>query len=1262
MKKRILIIAGLAALSTGIAAVALTGCGYKFEEYSYNRGGTSERDWRALEYPDTDIKMDGVVDESAYGEGHLSFTDVTGVNMKVYAHMGEEGVFFGFVSNDENVNYNPAHDVFHNTSVEIQVAPYGTSSLNANVVQLRLGADGTPDQWVGFRSDNGTYDYTKKYIPSMGAVHINGELNGEADGYSVELYLPYTSIGLSEKPESVVCAPSFNTMPDPLSEARATWTMMLGCDLSAPSSWYVVNGEGMQAHTAGFSADGNGTTVDQKSAGRQFYYFGHTPLESYYLKAKLNVTLESGPFFGDEQFPKFGLVNKSDRALQSFYIDAAQRSGTNFGTVHAEQTTASGTEWEWDTNASASLEGHWGNGYIKNYAGKWMETIYYGGNLYFVLDGTLVKTVHGFAPASEGAIPGFMGFNTRMKFTSIEFEKDAQKVETEAKKYLPKELTIDGDLSDWTDEAVNRENHYKEITDAENGNSMKVHAFRGQDGLYVSYEVHHKVFVPAKKWDDGWSANTNIEMYVNGTDSKNQYAVTSFGTGGYMDAVMNVRRLEDRTFSTVAEIFIPFASLERDGFDPDGLLKVGFAFKTAGNSEDDKLNGTDWWAFEGTPKTKQYTVRENGIGDEYTLTYEAGEGTGAQVTQKLFGGDTIRLGPQASYSKAGYRFVAWSDEEEGTLYLDGSDYTMPDRDATLTALWLQNGLTGTHHVTYAKGDGEVTGAVPEDTANYAPGDAVTLQGCELSREGYRFAGWTDGTYTYRAGAKAYVADEDITFTAVWVKVSALTYSLGDAEGDVPEGGEYADGEKVLITSDIPERSGYDFYGWSFDDVVYKAGDKFEMPGTNVELTAVWRKKITVDGNLADWVETGSKSLTAHSLTDQRGATWYGELRSDGLYLAAELYHNNVPVTDKPEWFNNFNFELRIKVNESNASHFYVWLSGGTSAANVRYGADGSPNLTGVNVKFTYADGGSRASHHSIFEVFLPTSYFSGYLEADGSLSVGVAVKSGDYNNGSAEKFTGGSVNYESGDTWYAPYGVWPDNPDYYAYVTEYGMQLKEEHEHPDWKFGAESAVDDDGSIEVDGNISDWTGIKTLSIVGSGLYSGKQVTFYGKMTKAGLYLAAEAYHATFTTGAGNWFDNTNFELRIGRNFGSTGDDNRRPAQFWVNATGETTCAKSSNITTAAISHETVSDRGQYVGHHTVIECFISAADLMKYDYMVADGMIYVGMAWKTNGDGINNAQMGDGDAWWMPKGEHVNTLPACVDGTGVYTAKEYAERA
>ncbi len=1255
MKKKTFLLATLSVLAAGTLAVGLAGCGYSFKEYSFE-GGAEEKNWRDLEYPDTNIEVDGVVNASEYGDGYLSFSDVNDVNMKVYAHMGEEGVFFGFVSDDKNVNYNPRNAVYNNTSVEIQVAPFGTTSLNVNAIQLRLGADGTTEQWVGFRSEDG-YTYSKKYIPEMGAVHVNGELNGEADGYSAEIYVRYAALGLSEKPGSVICAPSFNTLPDVTNSTRATWTLMLGCNLDNPSTWYVVDGTGMTGHTAGFTS--NEKTAENDKGGNEFYYFGSAPQKAYSLKANVSVVGGgSNGFLNNDQYPKFGLVNKSEHALQSFHIDAAERKAANFGTVRAVQTTRDGTDWQWNTNASTSMADHWGKGKIEGYSSIPLQTIYYGGDLYFVLDGVLVKTVHGFADPSEGAIPGFMCFNTMAKYSAIEYETDEAKVAEEVAKYLAKDRKIDGDLSDWTDEAVNL--HYKEVSDP-NGNKMKVRSFRGQDGLYLAYEVHHLVNAPVTKWDDAWWENTNIEFFVDGGAENRHYALTAFGTSGYMDAVMTTVRNEERQYDTVGEIFVPFASLEKDGFDTDGELKVGFAFKAKNNDEAGALlGGTNWWSFAGDPKENQLRVAKGGIGEEYVLTYKAGAGEGEDYTESVFGGDTVVLKAPTAFTKEGYRFLNWSDGSR--RYAAGDPFVMPDGPAELTAMWISLDATGTYHVTYQKGDGDVTGDLPADTNEYAPGDRfdVAEQG-NLARAGYRFMGWTDGESMYEAGGKGSIGEDNVELTAVWAQEYTLSYDLGGTvSGNAPEGGKYIEGEQVDLSADLPSSAEYDFFGWTFEGKTYSPDAAFEMPAKNVEFVAAWKPKVKTDGSLSDWEALESKTLSSHAPaeSDKREATWYGVIRNDGLYLAAELWHNKTTVSGKTEWYNNFNFEIRLNDGD-NANHYYVYIaSGSESLAVVRLGRDAG-STDGVEYKYTHEAGTAKGTeHHSVFEVFIPIANFRQLMKADGSLTVGLALKTGDYNNGDAEKIPGGSVNYSGdGDTWYAPYGVWPDDPSMFATVTREGLYLSEEYAHPDWKFGADSAAEDH-SITVDGVLTDWAGDHTLGIRGTDLYDGKSVTFHGKLTKEGLYLAAEAYHSEFVESAGAWYDHTNLELRIGRNWGGNG--NKMPTQFWVHASAGG-CTVSASGMQAKLVHETVTGHGT-ADEHTVIEVFIPySVFLGGYDYMVKNGSIQVGVAWKTNGDGINNAALGDGDPWWMPKNEHIENNPAVVDGTGIYTAAEFAAK-
>lgn len=165
-----------------------------------------------------------------------------------------------------------------------------------------------------------------------------------------------------------------------------------------------------------------------------------------------------------------------------------------------------------------------------------------------------------------------------------------------------------------------------------------------------------------------------------------------------------------------------------------------------------------------------------------------------------------------------------------------------------------------------------------------------------------------------------------------------------------------------------------------------------------------------------------------------------------------------------------------------------------------------------------------------------------------------------------------------------------------------------------------------------------------------------------MTREGLYLAVEARHAVFTFGQNDWWRNTNFEFRIGEVFATSfGQDNLRAKQYYAYAVSATEF-KADNPAIRVKS--TVQQLGAS-SYYTIVELFIATEDLVEYDYMVQDGMMHVGVAWKTPGDEINNNEVlggKDTDEWWRPKGTHIEYNPACVNGDGIYTAKEYEELA
>ncbi len=166
------------------------------------------------------------------------------------------------------------------------------------------------------------------------------------------------------------------------------------------------------------------------------------------------------------------------------------------------------------------------------------------------------------------------------------------------------------------------------------------------------------------------------------------------------------------------------------------------------------------------------------------------------------------------------------------------------------------------------------------------------------------------------------------------------------------------------------------------------------------------------------------------------------------------------------------------------------------------------------------------------------------------------------------------------------------------------------------------------AITVDGDLSDWVGTHTLSVIGSGNHDGKKVTIYGVLGEDGLYLAADAYHATFTTNAGEWWQNTNFEFFVNKN-------GNRDNQCWVSAKDfdpNGTPFKSHDKMVAKMTNEKVGDL-----NHTVVEVFMAYAD---FDFLSTgdDDFLRVGVAWKTIGDKCNNGEASGGaeDEYWVPK--------------------------
>lgn len=140
----------------------------------------------------------------------------------------------------------------------------------------------------------------------------------------------------------------------------------------------------------------------------------------------------------------------------------------------------------------------------------------------------------------------------------------------------------------------------------------------------------------------------------------------------------------------------------------------------------------------------------------YTITYIS-SGSTAPTQTPLATDQFFTVGNPVT--KSGHRFDGWSDGSY--IYQTNSAYKVETSNISFTALW-----TPQFTVTYSRGLG--SGTPETDTALYITDDIVVLaDDTGISRAGFTFGGWSDGSSTYQPGTAYVVRTSNITFTAVW---------------------------------------------------------------------------------------------------------------------------------------------------------------------------------------------------------------------------------------------------------------------------------------------------------------------------------------------------------------------------------------------------------------------------------------------------------------------------------------------------------------
>ena len=151
----------------------------------------------------------------------------------------------------------------------------------------------------------------------------------------------------------------------------------------------------------------------------------------------------------------------------------------------------------------------------------------------------------------------------------------------------------------------------------------------------------------------------------------------------------------------------------------------------------------------------------------------------------------------------------------------------------------------TKKLTYVSAQGDASDAADVDIFSEV---VVANAPAGFDETKYIFKGWRSnvavGYEVMQPGDKFVMPNTDVTLTAVWEEIvpvakHTVTYQIDSMQS---KDGIYEVGSTVHVMRDNPTKSGYTFLYWrsSHEGKLLRRGDTFEMPNTNVTLTAQWQ--------------------------------------------------------------------------------------------------------------------------------------------------------------------------------------------------------------------------------------------------------------------------------------------------------------------------------------------------------------------------------------------------------------------------------------
>ena len=367
----------------------------------------------------------------------------------------------------------------------------------------------------------------------------------------------------------------------------------------------------------------------------------------------------------------------------------------------------------------------------------------------------------------------------------------------------------------------------------------------------VTYNVNSAVGSPSNSSDSYTTASTAITLPTVGTMAKTGYAFTGWGRTavstpitGTLTVTTDTTLYAQWTLQSYAVTYLP-GTFGTGTVPTQASVAYGSSFTLASPTGLTGTDGTNSYAFvawsdgSGTTFAPGKTLLMGaapltltGLWTRiYNVTYSFNGGSVSTpiADQQKISGETITVTSEIP-TRTGYTFTNWLDQSSLSA-VAGDSYTVSDTHYLIYAQW----SAISYSVRYDTSGGSTVPAEPSHTI----GEIFTTATLP-TKNGYDFAGWSDGVTTYAAGSPYQVGAANVSLIALWTpQVYDVSYDFNGGFGSAisPTHYTFATPAITLPTSG-PTRPDFTFSGWSTSTTGAGVGATF-TPSSSITLHAVW---------------------------------------------------------------------------------------------------------------------------------------------------------------------------------------------------------------------------------------------------------------------------------------------------------------------------------------------------------------------------------------------------------------------------------------